>query len=68
MITNRLLPLALVLGSLTPAQAQYKAIFSFGASGDPSCSSSETLAQTPGGKPHQHRPQRLHHQQLDNFE
>jgi uncharacterized repeat protein (TIGR03803 family) len=49
MITNRLLPLALILGLLPSAQAQYKAIFSFGASGDPSCSSSETLAQTPGG-------------------
>jgi uncharacterized repeat protein (TIGR03803 family) len=49
MITSRFLPLALVLGSLTPIHAQYKAIFSFGAYGNPSCPSNEVIAQSPGG-------------------
>jgi uncharacterized repeat protein (TIGR03803 family) len=49
MFTTRFFPLALVLGSLTTAQAQYKAIFNFGAPGNPSCTSNETIAQTPGG-------------------
>lgn len=49
MITSRILPLALVLGSVTPMHAQYKAIFNFGAYGDPSCPSGETITQTPGG-------------------
>jgi uncharacterized repeat protein (TIGR03803 family) len=49
MITSRILPLALVLGLVTPIHAQYKAIFGFGAYGNPSCPSGETIAQTPGG-------------------
>ncbi len=50
MIKSRFLPLALVLGSLTPVHAQYKAIFSFGANGDPTCPYAfETISQTPGG-------------------
>jgi uncharacterized repeat protein (TIGR03803 family) len=49
MITSRFLPLALVLGSLTPIHAQYKAIFSFGAYGQPSCPSQEIIAQSLGG-------------------
>src|SRR5579863_10540351 len=49
MITTRFLPLVLVLGSLTPLHAQYKAIFSFGAYGNPSCPSSEIISQSPGG-------------------
>ena len=50
MITTRLLPLVLVLGALTPVQAQYyKVIFNFGAPGDPSCPANPVIAQTPGG-------------------
>ncbi len=49
MIKSRFLPLALVLGSLTPVHAQYKAIFSFGAFGNPSCPTNEIIAQSPGG-------------------
>jgi len=49
MTTTRFLPLALVLGSLTPVQAQYKVIYNFGAAGDPSCPSHETISQSPGG-------------------
>jgi uncharacterized repeat protein (TIGR03803 family) len=49
MIKSRFLPLALVLGLLTPVHAQYKAIFSFGANGDPSCQAGVAIAQTPGG-------------------
>lgn len=49
MITTRYLSLALVLGSFIPAQAQYKAIFSFGAYGNPSCPSGEVITQSPGG-------------------
>jgi uncharacterized repeat protein (TIGR03803 family) len=49
MMTKRLLPLALVLGSLTPIHAQYKVIFNFGAPGDPSCPGNPVIAQTPGG-------------------
>jgi uncharacterized repeat protein (TIGR03803 family) len=49
MIKTRFLPLALVLGSFPPIQAQYKVIFNFGAFGDPSCSSNETMSQSPGG-------------------
>jgi uncharacterized repeat protein (TIGR03803 family) len=49
MITARLLPLALVLGGLTPVQAQYKVIFNFGAPGDSSCPGNPAIAQTPGG-------------------
>jgi uncharacterized repeat protein (TIGR03803 family) len=49
MITGRFLPLALVLGSLAPMHAQYKAIFSFGAYGNPSCPTGEIIAQSPGG-------------------
>lgn len=49
MITSRFLPLAIVLASLTPVQAQFKAIFSFGAYGNPSCPSGEIIAQSPGG-------------------
>lgn len=49
MVTNRLLPLALVLGGLIPLQAQYKVIYNFGAPGDPSCPGSPVIAQTPGG-------------------
>jgi uncharacterized repeat protein (TIGR03803 family) len=49
MITSRFLPLALVLGSVTPVHAQYKAIFSFGAYGNPSCPTGEIITQSPGG-------------------
>src|SRR6185437_13622780 len=49
MITVRFLSLPLVLGLLTPAFAQYKPIFNFGAYGTPSCSSNETISQSPGG-------------------
>ncbi len=49
MITSRFVPLALVLGSLTPIHAQYKAIFNFGAYGNPSCPYGEIIAQSPGG-------------------
>jgi uncharacterized repeat protein (TIGR03803 family) len=45
----RLLPLAMVLGSFAPIQAQYKTIYNFGAPGDPSCPESPVIAQTPGG-------------------
>ena len=34
---------------MTPLQAQYKAIYNFGAYGYPSCPSSETISQSPGG-------------------
>ncbi len=49
---SRLLPLAFVLGSLTPLQAQYKAIYTFGGSSEPTCpgrSGTGVLTQTPGG-------------------
>jgi len=49
MITTRFLPLALILGSLIPIQAQHKVIYNFGANGDPSCPSHETISQSPGG-------------------
>jgi uncharacterized repeat protein (TIGR03803 family) len=49
MTTTRFLPFVLVLGSLTPLHAQYKAIFSFGAYGNPSCPETENIAQSPGG-------------------
>lgn len=49
MKTIRFLPLAIVLASLTPVYAQFKAIYSFGAYGTPSCPSEEIIAQSPGG-------------------
>ncbi len=49
MITTRFLPLAIVLASLIPVHAQYKAIYNFGAYGTPSCPTGEIIAQSPGG-------------------
>ncbi|MGB6689251.1 MAG: choice-of-anchor tandem repeat GloVer-containing protein [Terracidiphilus sp.] len=52
MIATRLIPLALVLGSLTPIQAQYKVTYNFGAPGEPSCpgyAGTGMISQTPGG-------------------
>jgi uncharacterized repeat protein (TIGR03803 family) len=49
LITTRLLLLALVLGGLSPLQAQYKVIYNFGGPGEPSCPGGPTISQTPGG-------------------